>query len=218
MGTRYSTTSRRLLLATVLACATGLTAPALGAPQQAQTTPTTATSTSTASTSSPDADKLPVSLDRIREQLAREPQFSLNLLHALDIPLFRTETRSDLVFRPDPNYWKDDDVGAYVRPGVNRWDYDLMKIMNPNVPTGYGPGGGVDVLPAIQSAFTGMRHAFQGRTDAQVRKQIQDELRQINENRRAAGLPPLDDTSSTPNGRQLTQPNQDRPDQQPDQP
>jgi hypothetical protein len=141
----------------------------------------------------PDVDKLPISLDRIREQLSHEPAFSLNLLRALDIPVFRVEQRSDLVFRPDPNYWKDNDVGADVRPRVNQWHYDFMKMTNPDVPQGYGPGGGVDVLPAIQSVFSSIRHGSQNRQRAQVRQQIRDELRQINEQRRAAGLPPLDD-------------------------
>jgi len=143
-----------------------------------------------------DVDKLPISLDRIREQLAREPLLSANLLRALNIPTFRTETRSE-IFKPDPNWWKDDNVGSYVRPTVNKWQYDFMKMTNPNVPTGYGPGSGVDVLPAVRSVFSGIKHAFQDREAARVRQQIQDELRQINEARRAAGLPPVDDSSTT---------------------
>jgi hypothetical protein len=150
----------------------------------------------------PDVDKLPISLDRIREQLAREPVFSENLLRALDIPVFRVETHGDIVFRPDPNYWKDNNVGEFVRPMVNRWDYDLQKMMNPNLPTGYGPGGGVDVLPAIQSFFSGIRTGFRNRDAAATRKQIQEELRQINEQRRAAGLPPLEEAPAQPTRQQ----------------
>jgi hypothetical protein len=202
MGARFSTACGGLLLAVWTASAAAQTiavqpGPAQTPPGSAQTAPdTSATST--------DVDKLPISLDRIREQLAREPAFSANLLRALDIPVFRTETKSDLVFRPDPRWWKDDDVGSYVRPTVNRWQYDFMKMTNPNLPTGYGPGGGADVLPAIQSAFSGIRHAFQAREAAQVRQQIQEELRAINEARRAAGLPPADETpaSTTPAQRQ----------------
>jgi hypothetical protein len=160
----------------------------------AQQTPPSTQATSGTIATSTDVDKLPISLDRIREQLAREPAFSANLLHALDIPVFRTQTQSDLVFRPDPRWWKDDDVGSYVRPTVNRWHYDFMKMVNPNLPTGYGPGSGADVLPAIQSAFSGIRHAFQEREASKVRQQIQEELRAINEARRAAGLPPVEET------------------------
>jgi hypothetical protein len=145
-----------------------------------------------------DVDQLPVSLDRIREQLAREPAFSLNLLRALDIPVFRIEQRSDLVFRPDPNYWKDDEVGSYVRPMVNSWHYDFMKMANPNAPIGYSPGSGTDVLPAIASVFTGIRHAAQERQRTQVRQQIREELRQINEERARAGLPPLEESTVMP--------------------
>src|SRR5689334_7154687 len=163
--------------------------------QQTQTPP--------AQTPTTNVDKLPISLDRIREQLAREPVFSENLLHALhDIPVFRVEARSDVVFKPDPNYWKDNDVGAYVRPTVNRWDYDLQKMMNPNLPNGYGPGGGVDVLPAIQSLVAGIRNGFRNQSAAATRKQIQEELREINEQRRAAGLPPLEEIQAAPPTRQ----------------
>jgi hypothetical protein len=156
------------------------------------------TQTPPAPTPTTDVDKLPISLDRIREQLSHDPVFSENLLRALDIPVFRVETHSDIVFRPDPNYWKDTDVGSYVRPHTNKWDYDLQKMMNPNLPTGYGPGGGgVDVLPAIQSLFTGIRNGFRNQSAEATRKQIQEELRQINEQRRAAGLPPLEETPTT---------------------
>jgi hypothetical protein len=157
------------------------------------------TQTPAAQTPTTNVDKLPISLDRIREQLAREPVFSENLLRALDIPVFRVETRSDLVFKPDPNYWKDTDVGANVRPNVNKWDYDLQKMMNPNLPSGYGPGGGgVDVLPAIESLVSGIRNGFRNQSAAATRRQIQEELRQINEQRREAGLPPLEEIQATP--------------------
>jgi hypothetical protein len=165
--------------------------------QQTQTPP--------AQTPTTDIDKLPISLDRIREQLAHEPVFSENLLRALDIPVFRVETRSDIVFKPDPNYWKDNDVGSYVRPTVNKWDYDLQKMMSPNLPSGYGRGSGVDVLPAMTSVFTGIRNAFRDREAAATRRQIEEELRQINEQRRAAGLPPIEETAPTP-ARQPDQP------------
>jgi len=201
MGARVSNASGGLLLLVALVLVGSLESigTASGAQQAPQSKPdqSTPASTSTPASASSNVDNLPVSLDRIREQLAREPAFSVNLLRALDIPVFRTETKSDLVFRPDPNYWKDDDVGAYVRPSVNRWQYDFMKMTNPNLPTGYGPGGGADVLPAIQSAFSAIRHGFQSRDEARVRQQIKDELRQINEQRRADGLPPLEDTAPT---------------------
>lgn len=197
MGSRLSQALGGLLLVAVwvasAAAAAAQSASAQSAPAQA--TPAAA---ATVTNSDTDVDKLPISLDRIREQLAHEPAFSANLLHALDIPVFRTSTQSDLVFRPDPRWWKDDDVGSNVRPTVNRWQYDFMKMTNPNLPTGYGPGGGVDVLPAITSVFSGIRHAFQAREAAQVRQQIQEELRAINEARRAAGLPPFDEETPAP--------------------
>ena len=95
---------------------------------------------------------------------------------------------------------------TYVWPTVNRWDYDLKKMMNPNLPTGYGPGGGVDVLPAMTSVFTGIRNAFRDREAEATRRQIQDELRQINEQRRAAGLPPIEETPTVPARQQPDQP------------
>jgi hypothetical protein len=176
--------------------------PALGAPQ-AQAPSSSASSQrpqpqqATPAQQDTDVDKLPISLDRIREQLSHEPAFSLNLLRALDIPVFRIEQRGDLVFRSDLE-WKDNDVGDYVRPTVNQWHYDFTKMTNPNLPTGYGPGGGVDVLPAIQSVFSSFRHASQERERGRVRQQIREELRQINEERRRAGLPPLDEPPVTP--------------------
>jgi hypothetical protein len=200
VGTHLIAATGLALMMTLLASAD----PALGAPQtqaQAQTeqprqqTPTQQqTQPSTAN-----VDRLPISLDRIREQLSHEPAFELNLLRALDVPIFRTETRSDLVFRPDPDYWKDNDVDPGARPMVNSWHYDFMKMTNPDLPQGYGPGGGVDVLPGIQSAISAIRHGSQNRQRAQVRQQIREELRQINEQRRAQGLPPLDEPSASTN-------------------
>jgi hypothetical protein len=182
--------------------------PALGAqqgpPAEPSRTTTSVHSPATVDSVHPaaaiDVDKLPISLDRIREQLDREPAFSLNLLRALGIPIFRVEQRSDLVFRVDPNWWKDDDVGPYVRPTVNRWHYDFMKMVNPDLPTGYGPGGGVDVLPAIRSVFASIRQGSQERERARVRQEIQDELRAINDARRKAGLPPLEQAAPQRNG------------------
>jgi hypothetical protein len=168
--------------------------PALAA-QQAPPAEPNQTTTSVHPAANVDVNNLPISLDRIREQLDREPAFSLNLLRALDIPIFRVEQRSDLVFKVDPNWWKEDDVGPYVRPTVNRWHYDFMKMVNPDLPTGYGPGSGVEVLPAIQAVFASIRHASQERERARVRQEIQDELRVINEARRKAGLPPLQQAS-----------------------
>ena len=176
------------LIATSAAQTNGTTSPSSAATSRSTTTTNSGASTS----ANANVDKLPISLDRIREQLSHEPAFSVNLLHALDIPVFRTETRSD-VFHPDPNWWKDNDVGNDVRPTVNQWHYDFMKMTNPNLPTGYGPGGGVDVLPGIQSVFSGIRNAFQSRERSHVRQQIKEELRQINEERRKAGLPPLEE-------------------------
>ena len=70
----------------------------------------------------------PDPLDRIREQTRARVGVSENLLRALDIPVLRVETRSDTVFKPDPNYWKDKaDVEAMVRPTVNQWDYDSRR-------------------------------------------------------------------------------------------
>ncbi len=171
--------------------------PALAA-QQAPPSAASQTTTSADPPAAVDVAKLPISLDRIRERLEHEPVFSLNLLRALNIPVFRVEQRSDLVFKVDPKWWTDDDVGSYVRPTVNRWHYDFMKMVNPNLPTGYGPGSGVDVLPAIQSAIVGIRHAFQERERARVRQQIQDELRDIDDARRKAGLPPLEKAAPQP--------------------
>jgi hypothetical protein len=202
VGSQITAAFGALLMSTLMASAEpALSAPVAGPappppppqtqtqspPASSQTAPVTPTAPVTAN-----VDKLPISLDRIREQLDREPVLSIDLLNALSIPVFRTETRSDLVFRPDPNFWKDDDVAPYARPQVNRWHNDFQKMVNPNLPTGYGPGGGVDVLPGLQSIFSGIRHMNQERERVRVRQQIQDELRAIDEARRQAGLPPAD--------------------------
>src|SRR5690349_3562378 len=126
--------ARRLLITGVLAATAVLaTRPASGtqqaSAQDSQPTRQQSAPQPGSANAKANVDKLPISLDKIREQLAREPAFSLNLEHALsDIPVFRTETKSDFVFRPDPNYWKDNDVASYARPSVNQWNYDFMKM------------------------------------------------------------------------------------------
>ena len=56
--------------------------PALGAPRQSPSAPASPQQLTQA-----DVDQLPISIDRIREQLAREPAFSLNLWAAALIGL-----------------------------------------------------------------------------------------------------------------------------------
>src|SRR5690349_20050253 len=133
--------------------------PAPSAPPKTQPQPPTSSQTTPASApaAATDVDKLPISLDRIREQLAHEPALSRNLLHALDIPVFRTETKTDFVYRPNPNDWKDDTGGSDSKPPINRWAYDYQKMVNPNS----NPGSGFVVLPAITSIFTRIRHSMQ---------------------------------------------------------
>jgi hypothetical protein len=151
-------------------------------PQSSQSTPAVA-----------DIDKLPISIDRIREQLEREPTLSIDFLAAAGVPVFRTETRSDLVLRFDGEYWrldKDNNVDPNARPSVNRWHYDFVKMTNPDLPTGYGPGGGINILPGIQAAFSALKNMRDEHERERVRQQIQDELREIEDARRRAGLPP----------------------------
>jgi hypothetical protein len=187
VGPHFTAAVGALLIAT-------LTAPAEAEPRP-PAQPTRAAAAAQSDSAAADVDRLPISVDRIREQLDREPALWIETLNALNIPVFRTETRSDLVFRPDPNYWKDDDVAGYARPQVNRWHNDFQKMVNPNLPTGYGPGGGVDVLPGLQSIFSGFKHASQERERVRVRQQIKEELHAIDA-RRQAGLPPLDSAAT----------------------
>jgi hypothetical protein len=187
VGSYFTAALGALLISAMVESAEPAPLPPQTPPASSQTAPVKA-----------DVEKLPISVDRIREQLDREPALSLDLLNALSIPVFRIETRNDLVFRPDPSFWKDDDVAPYARPQVNRWHYDFMKMVNPDLPTGYGPGGGVDVLPGIQAIFSGIKHANQERERVRVRQQIQEELRAINEARRQQGLPPLEESAVQP--------------------
>jgi hypothetical protein len=141
-----------------------------------------------------DIDKLPVSLDRIRERLEKEPALAIDFFNTAGIPVFRTETRSDLVLRFDGEYWRlENDPNTYARPSVNKWHYDFQKMVNPDLPTGYGPGGGVDILPGIMSVIHGFKESRNEHERERVRQQIQDELQQIEENRRRETA-----TSTTP--------------------
>jgi hypothetical protein len=126
-----------------------------------------------------DIDKLPVSLDRIRERLEHEPALSIDFFNTTGIPVFRTETRSDLVLRFDGEYWRLEDANT-ARPTVNKWHYDYEKMVNPNSKLGYGP----DILPGIMAAIHGLKEWRNNAERDRVRQQINDELQQIEENRR----------------------------------
>ncbi len=150
--------------------------------------------TTTAQPVQADIDKLPVSLDRIRERLEKEPALSIDFFNTAGIPVFRTETRSDLVLHFDKDYWNlEGDPNTYARPTVDKWHYDFQKMVNPNLPTGYGPGTGVDVLPGIMSVINSFKESRNEHERERVRQQIQDELQQIEDNKRRETA-----TSATP--------------------
>jgi hypothetical protein len=140
--------------------------------------------TTTAQPVQADIDKLPVSLDRIRERLEQEPTLSIDFFDTLGVPVFRTETRSDLVLHFDKDYWDmSGDPNTWARPTVNKWHYDFQKMVNPT-PGGFGPGTGLDVLPGIMSVINGFKEARNDRERERVRQRIQDELQQIEDNKR----------------------------------
>jgi hypothetical protein len=152
--------------------------PAQPSPQQ--TSPATS-----AASDSEDSSKLPVSLDRIRDGLQRDPKLKIEFLDPT-IPLFRTSVQEKGLELSD--YWKigpDTAVSRMVRPSfASRWHHDFLSMTTPKQHIAASPFGifGNPVHPVglptaeISQAIKGMITNVQR---ARIRRQIQAELKAI---------------------------------------
>src|SRR5687768_15324585 len=120
---------RALALAGAFMCVLAIP-PAVHA-QSTQPAPSTQPSTRQASppatSAGEDSSELPVSLDRIREGMQREPALKLDFLDPT-IPLFRVHVHENAIKLED--YWKvgpDTAVSRMVRPShASRWHHEFL--------------------------------------------------------------------------------------------
>lgn len=141
---------------------------------------------------SEDDAKLPVSLDRIRDGLQHEPKLRIDFLDPT-IPLFRVSVQEKGLKLSD--YWKigpDTAVSRDVRPAfASTWHNDFISMTTPKQQIAASPFGifgnplypvGPPVL-AIGSALKGM---FSNMERGRIRRQIQEELKQLEANKSQA--------------------------------
>jgi len=132
--------------------------------------------------------QLPVSLDRIREGLQREPVLTLDFLDPT-IPLFRTSVTEKGLKLED--YWKigpDTAVSRDVRPSfASMWHHEFLSMTTPKqqiAASAFGIFGnpihpvGPPVLPIAKAIKGLLSNAERGR----IKRQIQEELKQIEAN------------------------------------
>lgn len=143
-----------------------------------------------------DGAKLPVSLDRIREGIQREPQLKIDFLDP-DIPLFRISVREKPLALED--YWKvgpDTAVSRDVRRSyASAWHHEFLSMSTPKQHIAASPFGifgnpvhpvGPPVLPMIGAFKQVLSNAQRGR----IRRQIQEELKALEANKSEQAQPP----------------------------
>jgi hypothetical protein len=154
----------------------------------AQPTQTASQPTQTAAEGE-DGSKLPVSLDRIREGIQREPALKLDFLDP-SIPLFRVHVEEDAIKLSD--YWKvgpDTAVSRDVRPyHASRWHHDFLSMVTPKqqiAASAFGLFGNpvFPVGPPVLAISSALKKAFSNMERGRIRRQIQEELKEIEANK-----------------------------------
>jgi hypothetical protein len=138
---------------------------------------------------SEDGSKLPVSLDRIREGIQREPALKIDFLDP-DIPLFRISVQEKPLKLED--YWKigpDTAVSRDVRPSfASAWHHEFQSMTTSKQHIAASPFGifgnpvhpiGPPMIPII-GAF---KQAFTNAERGRIRRQIQEELKALEANK-----------------------------------
>lgn len=160
------------------------------------------------STQPQDGSKLPVSLDRIREGVQREPKLKIDFLDP-NIPLFRISVHEKGLKLED--YWKigpDTAVSRDVRPSfASTWHHEFLSMTTPKQHIAASPFGifGNPVHPVglpVGEITTALKKAFSNAERGRIRRQIQEELKTIEANK----------SQQAPQAQQTQQP------QQPEQP
>jgi hypothetical protein len=138
----------------------------------------------------PDLSQVPLSLDRIREGVLREQKLNIPFL-APDTPVFRVHVEENGIKLSD--YWKigpDTAVGRNVRPPfASAWHNEFINMTTPKqqvAASAFGLFGnpGMPVGMPVLEISKAIQKAWRNYQLERIRKQIQDELAQIEENRR----------------------------------
>jgi hypothetical protein len=141
----------------------------------------------TAAAEGEDGSKLPVSLDRIREGIQRDPKLKLDFLDP-NIPLFRIHVQEIAIKLSD--YWKvgpDTAVSRDVRPShASRWHHEFLSMVTPKDYLATAPlianpihPVGIPVLPVAGA----IKQYLSNRERGRIRRQIQEELKTIDANK-----------------------------------
>jgi hypothetical protein len=158
-------------------------------PAQAQAQAQTESQTQPAATAGEDGSKLPVSLDRIRDGIQREPKLKIDFLDPT-IPLFRVSVHENGIKLSD--YWKigpDTAVSRDVRTfHASQWHHDFLSMTTPKQHIAASPFGlfGNPMFPVGPPALaigSALKKAFSNMERGRIRRQIQEELKIIEANK-----------------------------------
>jgi hypothetical protein len=147
-----------------------------------------------ATTDSEDGSKLPVSLDRIREGLQRQPKLRIDFLDP-SIPLFRTSVHHKGLQLSD--YWKfgpDTAVSKSIgAPFASTWHHEFISMTTPDQAIAASPfglfGNPVHPIgPPVGEITSALKSAFSNMQRGRIRRQIQAELKEIEANKASQAL------------------------------
>jgi hypothetical protein len=133
-----------------------------------------------------DGSKLPVSLERIRDGVQRDSKLKIDFLDP-DVPLFRVHVHENSIELED--YWKvgpDTAVSRMVRPShASRFHHEFLQMVTPTDYLATVPMAGNPVHPVgppILEISKGIKKILNDRERGRIKRQIQDELKQIEAN------------------------------------
>jgi hypothetical protein len=200
-------TCRALALAGAFMCVLAIP-PAVHAQSEQQSQPATpqpaTPQPATQPSESEDGSKLPVSLDRIREGVQREPKLKIDFLDP-NIPLFRISVNEKPLKLED--YWKigpDTAVSRDVRTyHASTWHHEFLNMTTPKQHIAASPFGIMGnpmfpVGPPIFAISSALKKAFSNMERGRIRRQIQEELKQIETNNAQQKQQAETETQQTP--------------------
>ena len=135
-----------------------------------------------------DGSKLPVSLERIRQGIQRDPKLKIDFLDP-SIPLFRISVQEKALKLED--YWKigpETAVSRDVRPSfASTWHHEYMSMVTPKQQIAASPFGIFGnpihpVGPPILEIGKALKQVFSNAERGRIRRQIQEELKALEAN------------------------------------
>jgi hypothetical protein len=136
-----------------------------------------------------DGPKLPVSLERIREGIQRNPKLKIDYLDPT-IPLFRTSVNEKGLKLKD--YWKigpDTAVSRDVRPSfASAWHHEFLSMTTPKqqiAASAFGIFGNPlhPVGPPVLEITKALKSVFSNAERGRIKRQIQEELKLLEANK-----------------------------------